>query len=112
MVWTQMLFLASQVSAPISVADIQQNLPSEDLRCFAVLTSVANTASKTLKKSDADAFDKIAYFYHGRLSVIDPKVDWVWIAAGEKLPSSDQEWSATVLACGERWARLTHLADK
>lgn len=80
--------------------------PSEDLKCMSSLL----VAVRTLKGSTgSETLHWILSFYQGRLSVIDPNADWVWIATSEKPLPQDEE-IRTIEVCGERMMQLTHVA--
>ncbi len=80
---------------------------SEDLKCFSAALDMSKLAANTDSKY---AFLPLQGFYLGRLSVIEPKTDWIWVAGSEKhvgLP----EARLIIEQCANRESRLTHVSQ-
>lgn len=81
---------------------------TDDLKCFVLTSAMAKTATN---KEDRYLVEGVENFYRGRLSVIEPNADWVWIAASEQHVPTDADVSVTK-DCVDRMARLTHVDNR
>ena len=93
---------------PAASSGAQGGAPSDDLRCYAAAVDMVRAAGN---RPEASSIQGLAYFFEGRLSVIDPNANWSWIAASEK-PLSPEKVLPTFEFCAARVSRLTHLTGK
>ncbi|MGI4877655.1 MAG: hypothetical protein ACRYG4_09240 [Janthinobacterium lividum] len=104
MIYRATLLLAAILALPTG-AHAQA---SADLRCVAAALDMAKMAAGTENKY---AFLPVQAFYLGRLSVIEPKTDWLMVAASERHVSFP-EARPILQSCRDRMGQLTHVSEK
>lgn len=107
MIWTAAVILAL-VPVQTGASDAHLKSPSDDLRCYSAATDMVRIAGNGPEKGPIQS---VAFFYFGRLSIIEPSANWTWIAASER-HLSPEEALPILKACGDRMASLSHLSEK
>lgn len=84
---------------------------SEDLKCFSAALDMSKLAERVAPESRY-SFLPVQAFYLGRLSIIEPRTDWIWVASTSESHVSFAEARPILEACSDRMAKLTHVSAK